>query len=238
MNPIRLHRMRGLQRALPQGRRLAAGLLAAAAGCAHAQFSGPPAYQTLPWSQIGPGASTLVVTTNAGGFTVTGQYSVTAPATAATGILAAWTLDRPIAAGVSNPAFVTTTLLDGFVAPPIGAFAPTSGIVTTYVTDTAVPGTVVPGSQSSIAISLVAGATTWPTLSASSGPFPLVTGTSTTYVLRQAFWLDGNQLGGPGGAWVVDVPVVSTLAPVPEPASLLLMAAGLLALLRRLHRKG
>ena len=46
-------------------------------------------------------------------------------------------------------------------------------------------------------------------------------------MLRQDFFLDGVQLAGPGGAWLVDVPVASTLAPVPEPAAAWLLAAGL-----------
>lgn len=199
---------------------------------AQAQFSGAPAYTVAPWSQIGPntGSSNLTVTNTANGFTVAGTFTVTTPPGSATGILAGWTLDRPIAAGVNNPSFQTTSAIDGFVAPPVGAFQPTSGTLVTYVTDTSVPGTLVAGSQAVIALSLINGATTWPTLSVNSAPFALVTGTSTTFVLRQTFFLDGVQLAGPGGSWVVDVPITSSLAPVPEPAAAWLLAAGLAGL--------
>jgi PEP-CTERM motif len=193
-----------------------------------AQFSGPPAFTMGPSSAMGAGVSALVLTPTLTGFTATGTYTVTITGPA-TGTLAVWHIDRPISSGVSNPSFQTITQLDGFSLPP-GPAVTTGGLVTTYVTDTSVPGTMVAGSQSVIQTSLVNGFATWLTLSSSSPAFALVTGASSTFVLRQSFWLDGN-INGPTGPWVVDVPVDSFLVAVPEPASALLLAAGLLALL-------
>jgi len=202
---------------------------------AHAQFSGPPGFITGPSSAMGAGTNALVLTSTASGFTATGTYTVniTGPAT---GVLAVWTIDRPISSGVSNPTFQTITDLDGFSLPP-GAGFNTAGLVTTFVTDTAVPGTVVPSSQSFIQLSLTNGAATWLSLSNSSPSFALVTGTSTTHVLRQSFFLDGA-ISGPTGNWVIDVPVGSSLVAVPEPAGALLLAAGLIVLLARCRPAG
>ena len=117
-----------------------------------------------------------------------------------------------------------------YVARAVAAALPLGIIATCWL--------VVAGSQAVIALSLVNGATTWPTLSVNSAPFALVTGTSTTFVLRQAFVLDGVQLAGPGGSWVVDVPITSSLAPVPEPAAAWLLAAGLAGLAGLDRRRG
>ncbi len=202
-------------------------------GTAQAQFSGPAAFITGPSSAMGTGTNALVLTSTATGFTATGTYTVNITGPAA-GTLAGWNIDRPISSGVSNPTFQTTTVLDGFSLPP-GPAITTAGVVTTYVTDTAVPGTLVAGSQSVIQISLVNGAATWLSLSNTSPTFGLFTGASTTYVLRQSFFLDGN-INGPTGNWVVDVPVDSFLVAVPEPASALLLGAGLVVLLARQRR--
>lgn len=206
----------------------------AVSSTAHAQFSGPPAFLTGPSSAMGTGTNLLALTSTASGFTVTGTYTVNITGPAA-GTLASWNIDRPISSGVSNPTFQTVTNLDGFSLPP-GPALTTAGVVTTYVTDTAVPGTLVPGSQSVIQISLVNGAATWLSLTNSSPTFALVTGASTTYVLRQSFFLDGI-INGPTGSWVVDVPVDSLLVAVPEPAGALLLAAGLVVLLARRRQR-
>jgi hypothetical protein len=202
----------------------------AVSGGARAQFSGPPGFTAGPSSAMGAGANSLVLASTASGFTATGTYTVniTGPAS---DVLAAWNIDRPISSGVSNPSFQTITDLDGFSLPP-GLALNSGGIVTTYVTDTAVPGTLVPNSQSLIQLSLVNGAATWSTLSNTSPTFALVTGASTTYRLRQSFFLNGA-INGPTGNWVIDVPVGSSLVAVPEPASALILAAGLLVLLAR-----
>lgn len=201
-----------------------------ASGAALAQFSGPPVFTLGPSSMMGTGVNALVLTSTPTGFTATGTYTVniTGPATAK---LASWQIERPISSGVSNPSFQTITQLDGFSLPPLPAFNST-GSVMTYVTDTLVPGTLVAGSQSVIQFSLVNGAATWTALSSSSPTFALVTGPSTSFVLRQSFSLDGDT-GALAGSWVVDVPVDSFLVAVPEPASALLLGVGLLALLAR-----
>jgi hypothetical protein len=74
-------------------------------------------------------------------------------------------------------------------------------------------------SQSSINMSLVNGAATWNN-SSSSGLFSGATPATPTYYLRQYFFLDGVYLNGPGGNWVIDVPVDSFISEVPEPAML------------------
>ena len=208
----------------------------ACAATAQAQFSGPPAYTFVPSSAMGAntGSTNLVLNTLPNGFDVTGQFTVTLTGPIS-GTLASWTIDRPIAAFTTVPAFQTSTVLDGFSLPPgpPNVAGSTFGLVATYVIDTSVPGAVVPNSRSSIPISLVNGAATWLLLSNLSPAFPLVTGPSTSFVLRQEFWLDGILSAGPGGNWLIDVPVFSTLAPVPEPATALMLALGLGLLLAR-----
>ena len=232
LRPRALHLHLHLLQHLPLLLAMAASTVASVA---QAQFSGPPAFVSGPTSTMGTGTNALVLASTATGFTATGTYTVNITGPAA-GTLASWTIDRPISSGVTNPSFQTTTSLDGFSLPP-GPAITTAGLITTFVTDTAIPGTMVAGSQSWIQLGLVNGAATWTTLLNTSASFALITGTSTSYVLRQYFWLDGN-INGPTGNWVVDVPAGSSLAPVPEPASALLLAAGLLALLVRRRPAG
>ena len=76
----------------------------------------------------------------------------------------------------------------------------------------------------------------WTSLSASSGGggFTWTAGVFPGAVMQQQFTLLGNYTSGPGGNWVIDVPLVSET--VPEPGTLALLALGGVALLRRRRR--
>ena len=205
-------------------------VLALTATCAvHAQTWGGNANFTLgPQTQLGPPpANALVLTNTANGFVASGTATVTVAPSPVAGTLMFWQLDRPFSLSTATT-FFTTTSLDGFVAPPPGAFSPTSGSLRTYVIDTANSNVAIAGTSSFIPITLVNGATTWTLLSTNSPNFTLPT--YNFYAVRQVFDLDGVYLGGPGGNWVVDVPAASDIHAVPEPAVYALMLLGLLAL--------
>lgn len=219
-------------------RRSLAARLALGAACvwlaapapAQAQFfSGPAYFSQAPQSQIaaGPGIDQLVISSNLADFTVAGQYTVPIAASPASGVVARWAVERRLDPNL-NLGFQALTLLIGFSAPPPGSFNPSGGWVDTSVENTATA-TVVPGSSFSIPFSLQNGAATWVTASVSP-TFSLVTGNQ-LHVMRQEFVLFGDYLGGPGGNWVVDVPITTTLSAVPEaPVWLMLASAGLLRL--------
>lgn len=48
--------------------------------------------------------------------------------------------------------------------------------------------------------------------------------------LRQTFFLDGQYFNGPGGNWVIDVPVTSYVTVVPEPSTFVMGGSALVAL--------
>lgn len=204
----------------------------AAAGAAQAQtFGGSASFTFGPFTQLGPPpANALVLTSTVNGFVATGTATVTVPAAPVGGTLLFWQIDRAFTLSTATT-FFTTTSLDGFVAPPPGGFGPTSGTLRTYVIDTANNNSIFAGTTSSIAITLVNGATTWTLLSTNSPNFTLPT--YNFYAVRQVFDLDGVYLGGTGGSWVVDVPAASAITAVPEPTSYALMTLGVLALALR-----
>jgi hypothetical protein len=113
-------------------------------------------------------------------------------------------------------------VLDGFSLPPVGTVGNTAGDVQSIFTDYL--GTTT--SLSSVPMSLVAGVDTppWILLSSTSAVFSH-TATAGQF-LRQTFTLDGIYSAGPGGNWVVDVPVTSqfNVVTIPEPSSLTLLA--------------
>lgn len=190
----------------------------AALSCGVAQgalFSGSASFSTVPWSQMGPVTNNLVITDLPNGFVVSGQVLVSVPPGPSSGILVAWTIDRPLDPTYGSGVEITSTLIDGFSAPPIGVIGSSGGLV--YSEFTSNPG----ASFSGVALSLTAGAATWNNLVSPSPPFAYTS--STGHFLRQEFFLDGVQFSGPGGTWVIDVPVTSFVTTVPEPATVSLV---------------
>ncbi len=193
--------------------------------------TGTPTFTMPPTSQIGTVTSnTLVITPNPNGFVVSGQVGITMPPTTSplAGILAAWEIDYPVDPAYGfNPALVTTTTLDGFVLPPVGSFGNTGGAVASYILT--LPGTSWPGSASVVQMGLVNGMDipAWtPAISVSSTPFAFTSAPG--MVVRQRFVLDGIYNSGPGGVWLIDVPVTTVVTAVPEPSTyaLLITLAG------------
>lgn len=188
------------------------------ATCEAGLFLGAAAFSSGPTSQLGSVTNNLVVTNTANGFTVSGQVIITinvAPPTNA-GTLVQWTVDRPLDPAYTGPfTLSTTTVLNGFSAPPVGVFQPTSGQVSSEFTNVGA------ASQSQIPMTLVNGL--------DSPPWNNLTSTSSTFLyapsagnLRQSFVLDGVYLAGPGGTWTIDVPVTTFATSVPEPSGLVL----------------
>lgn len=184
-----------------------------------ALFSGPAGFTTVPWSQIGTVTNNLTITDTANGFIVAGQVLISVPPGGPNGgILAAWVVDRPLDPTYGTSLLSTTTLLDGYSAPPPGVIQTTAGW--TFSEITSFPGP----SNSFIPITLTNGAATWNNVTVNSITFPYVSGG--TEFLRQVFELDGSQLNGPGGTWTIDVPVETSINIVPEPSTLLLAGMG------------
>jgi hypothetical protein len=206
---------------------IAACILCLATSSAQAAlFSGSAAFTTSPWSQMGPVTNNLVLTNTPTGFVVSGQAIVNV-GSPSNGILVEWIVDRPLDPSYAGPFNLqTTTILDGFSAPPAGTFGPTSGIAKSEFTSH-------PTSLSVIPVGLINGIDTpfWtPPLTATSPVFLYTPAVG--LVLRQHFWVDGVVLSGPGGNWVIDVPLRSQANSaqdvVPEPSTWLLAGSGML----------
>lgn len=191
-----------------------------------ALFSGPAAFTTTPWSQLGTVTNNLVITNTPTGFVVSGQAIVNVP-TVNTGLLVEWIVERPLDPTYGGPFNLqTTTILDGFSVPPIGTFNPTSGVARSEFTSH-------PGSISNIPLYLVNGLDIppWsPQITVNSPVF--VYTPSAGLVLKQHFFVDGSYASGPGGNWIIDVPLESQAnvaqGAVPEPSSCLLAGSGIL----------
>jgi hypothetical protein len=215
---------------------IAAVALVFFSSAAMAQFAGNAFFSMLPTSTVGIPTNNLVITNTPSGFIVTGDVTVLTPSAppSAAGFLVEWIIDRPLSTSFSFVNWTTTTTLDGFSAPPAGIAGNTSGQVSTEFTEPGMQGP----SLSSLPMTLSAGAATWTTLSNTSGTFSGATPPTPVYFLRQHFWLDGVYQSGPGGNWVVDVPVASFISQVPEPATLgVLSTLGFALLMRRSRRK-
>ena len=78
-----------------------------------------------------------------------------------------------------------------------------------------------------IPLTLTNGAAIWPQQTVNSGTFFYVAG-GTNY-LRQTWVLDGTKLSGPGGNWIIDLPLESGIVPEPATAALLAGAIALIA---------
>lgn len=206
---------------------LLAFVCALSGGLASAQFSGPAAFTVTPWSQLGGVTNNLTITNTANGFTVQGQVIVSVPAGGPlSGILVGWEVDRPVVNGYTANGIWTTTILDGYSLPPGGGGGNTTGYTSTQFTDYL--GTTT--SLSLIPMTLINGMDNpqWNFLSATSTPFNHVGGVGQN--LRQVFWLDGIYNGGPGGNWVIDVPVTSFITVVPEPSTYALLGSAAICL--------
>ena len=221
---------------------LALMVVALSVGAAQAQFSVSnvqPIFTTLPTSAIGTvlNPNALIVTPLTNGFVASGTLQISVPAGPVSGILAQWTIERRVDPTYSGVGIQTSTILTGFSTPPVGTFGITSGTVTS--TWQHVPSyTLVGGSTSTVPMTLVNGidSPAWNSLTANSSPFVWTAGFSTA-VLQQQFTLFGNYTSGPGGVWLVDVPVTSIV--VPEVPSLLLgsLALGGMLLFVRFRRR-
>jgi hypothetical protein len=190
-----------------------------------ALFLGPATFTTAPTSQMGTVTNNLTITNTPNGFVVTGQAIINL-AGPAQGLLVDWVVERPLDPLYAGPFNLqTTTILDGFSSPPIGTFNSTAGVARSEFTSH-------PGSQSSIPVYLVNGVDTppWsPAITVTSPTFTYTPGVGLT--LMQHFFVDAVYTSGPGGNWVIDVPLSSRAfavqGTIPEPSSGLLAAAGL-----------
>ena len=229
--------------------RLAFAVTFATATAAHAQlvftgvpifFGGPPT--TAPGNiitQINPWIFTPVP----GGFSLTGQVTVTVPAGTSSGTLLAWGANYQIDNTLTTPGlYMTTTALTGFITAPAGGAAD-GGSLDTYFNDKSA-NVINPGSVSSIAFGYTAGASTTnypPPGPVTSGNFFYTPVVGNFDFLEQSYFASYSYSGATPGVYTLDFPATSTASPTPEPTAALLLAFGgplLLGLRRRPQSQG
>lgn len=204
---------------------LATALVCVSGTVARGQFApsnAPPVFTVLPASTMGTVVgNSLVLTALPNGFVVTGQVQIAIAPGPASGILVQWTVERRLDPAFTASGIQNTTILTGFSAPPVGTFGTTSGTVLTDWRFATGGTSVVGGSQATVPMTLVNGIDSppWTGLTATSVPFTWTAGFFPTGVMQQRFTLFGNYTGGPGGIWVIDVPVTS-IATIPCPPDL------------------
>jgi hypothetical protein len=195
-----------------------------------AYFSGNAFFSQVPTSQMGSVVSnTLFINNGPFSITVSGVVKVQIPAGAVSGTLIEWSVDRPLDPNYGTSSVITTTTLNGFSQPPgNGTYGNTLGATYGYLDQYPVV------SKSNIPLSLTNGAATWAQITVQSSTFSY-TSVNGLHYLRQRFELDGAQLTGIGGQWVLDLPLTTDVTPVPEPTSFLavLGGIGLIAFRRR-----
>lgn len=197
---------------------------ATCAGVSHAAlFSGGSFFSLNPQSQVGVPFNNLTLTDTPTGFIVSGQVMIVTPPGFTTGTLLHFEVSRALDPSFGVGTAFTSTQVIGFSSPPPGTFGNTSGTCRSFFTN--YPGV----SESIVPLTLPGGTNTW-NISANSGPFGY-TSFGTNY-LTQVFDIDGTQLTGPGGNWIVDVPTITDVQLVPEPVSMVVISFGIATLLR------
>ena len=192
-------------------------------------------FSTAPWSQMGPVTNNLVLTDTPTGFIVSGQAIVNlgpaSPIAPISGILIEWEVERLLNPSFGSANLQTSTILTGFSQPPLGIVLNSAGY--TYSEFDNYPGS----SLSNMIVTLVGGVDLppWNNLTVTSSTFSYTSGGA--QYLRQHFVLDGIYFSGPGGNWIIDVPLESTVEIVPEPSSMVLSGLGLVGLTLRLRRR-
>jgi len=200
-------------------KRIAATFLALAtcAATSHAAyFSNNAFFSQVPTSQMGPVVFNNLFINNAPfSITVSGQVKVQVPPGNVAGTLIEWSVDRPLDPNYGTSGMITTTTLNGFSQPPAnGTYGNTSGATFSYLDQYPVV------SKSNIPLTLTNGAANWVQITVQSGTFTYTSANGLHY-LRQQFQLDGVQLSGVGGQWLLDLPLTTDIIPVPEPGSAL-----------------
>ena len=156
------------------------------------------------------------------GFMVAGQFQVSVPAGLASGTLLNYQVKRPLNLTYGSWYTNLQTWVIGFSQPPTGGtYAPTTGLVNSYLE--------ISGQPANVPLSLTNGAAIW-NINMPGPSFNYVSGVD-AYLVSD-FQLDGSRLSGSAGTWIVDLPVLTKF--LPEPAALSLISfAGLTTLPRR-----
>ena len=186
-------------------------------------YAGNAFFSIAPYSQMGTVVDELAINQLPTGYNVAGQFKVTVPAGAVSGTLLHYQVKRLLNPNFGFQWMYLQQYIVGFSQPTGGGtFSPTSGYAKTYLDVTGWP--------ANTPLNLVNGAATW-NVNQIGNTFNYVSGTDVYLV--QDFELDGSKLTGPGGTWIIDLPLSSEIIFVPEPGSAAVFTLGLAALCRR-----